>query len=160
MTRILFVCLGNICRSPLAEAIFKREIGRVRLQGEFDAESCGTANYHVGDPPDPRTILNASKNGTAIRHIGRQFELADFDLFDMILPMDTSNRTNLLRLPGAENHRHKIRLMRMYDPQDRGADVPDPYNGNEQDFQEVFDILDRSVKNLVASLTAGGKENS
>lgn len=160
MTRILFVCLGNICRSPLAEAIFKREIEVKGQLGDYHAESCGTANYHVGDPPDQRTIRNALKNGTTIEHIGRQFNVADFDSFDIILPMDTSNRTNLLRLPGAENNRHKIKLMRMYDPQDRGADVPDPYNGTGQDFQEVFDILDRSVKNLVASLTAAGKKNS
>ncbi len=152
MPRILFVCLGNICRSPLAEAIFNREIQARGLGQRFEAESCGTANYHVGDPPDPRTLLNALKNGTEIHHIGRQFEIADFERFDMILPMDASNRSNLFRLPSSDKYRHKIKLMRSFDSHDRGADVPDPYHGTEHDFQEVFEILDRSVLGLLASL--------
>lgn len=153
MTKILFVCLGNICRSPLAEAIFKEEIERRGLTSLFYAESCGTANYHVGDPPDPRTIANAAKNGTTINHVGRQFEAADFKKFDLILPMDASNRTNLLRLPDGKDFQDKIRMMRSYDPVDRGADVPDPYTGGEDDFQEVYDILRRSVSALTDSLT-------
>ncbi|HQQ96718.1 MAG TPA: low molecular weight protein-tyrosine-phosphatase [Cyclobacteriaceae bacterium] len=153
MTKILFVCLGNICRSPLAEAIFHQEIRRRRLTDRFYAESCGTANYHVGDAPDPRTIANAARNGTPIQHVGRQFEVADFKKFDLILAMDASNRMNLLRLPDAKNFQDKIKMMRSYDTVDRGADVPDPYTGGEEDFQEVYDILRRSVGSLVDSLT-------
>jgi protein-tyrosine phosphatase len=153
MTKILFVCLGNICRSPLAEAIFHGEIQRRGLTNAFYAESCGTANYHVGDPPDPRTIANAARNGTSIHHVGRQFSEEDFKKFDLILPMDASNRTNLLRLPDGRSYQEKIRMMRSYDPIDRGADVPDPYTGDEGDFQEVYDILRRSVTALVDSLT-------
>jgi protein-tyrosine phosphatase len=153
MTKILFVCLGNICRSPLAEAIFNEEIKRRGLTDKFYAESCGTANYHVGDPPDPRTIANAARNGTSIQHVGRQFEAADFKKFDLILPMDASNRMNLLRLPEGKSYQDKIKMMRSYDPVDRGADVPDPYTGGEEEFQEVYDILRRSVGPLIDSLT-------
>lgn len=152
MTRILFVCLGNICRSPLAEAIFKSKIKEKGLEGIFFADSCGTADYHVGIPPDPRTIKNALKNNVTIRHLGRQFQIDDFEKFDLILPMDSSNRSNLLSLKPSVEDAGKIKLMRTFDTLDRNADVPDPYYGEEQDFQHVFEILDRSVENLIATL--------
>ncbi len=149
MTHLLFVCLGNICRSPLAEAIFEHQIRINGLQGQFLSESCGTANYHVGSPPDHRTLKNAAKNGVIIQHSGRQFHRNDFTRFDLILPMDKSNRMDLIRLPGAENYHTKIKLMRTFDPLYPDADVPDPYYGGEEDFQEVFEILDRSTRTLI-----------
>jgi protein-tyrosine phosphatase len=152
MTRLLFVCLGNICRSPLAEAIFEHQIRQNGLHEGFYSESCGTANYHVGHPPDPRTLRNAAKNGITIQHLGRQFHVNDFNRFDLILPMDKSNWSNLLKLPGAAPHEAKIKLMRTFDPLHPGADVPDPYYGGEDDFQEVFDILHRSAGNLIEYL--------
>ena len=152
MTRILFVCLGNICRSPLAEAIFKSKILEKGLESNFEADSCGTADYHIGIPPDPRTLKNALKNKVTIRHVGRQFQLEDFEKYDLILPMDSSNRSNLLRFRQSDEHRHKIKLMRYFDPEDKGADVPDPYYGNENDFQQVYEILDRSVEHLIQEL--------
>ena len=150
--KILFVCLGNICRSPLAEAIFNRQVAEKRLQSHFQADSCGTGNYHIGDPPDSRTIRNALKNGISIHHVGRQFGDQDFHLYDLILAMDRNNRENLLQMQGAERYKGKIKLMRMFDSIKVGADVPDPYHGSDKDFQEVFDILQRSVKGLVKSL--------
>jgi protein-tyrosine phosphatase len=152
MVRLLFVCLGNICRSPLAEAIFEHQIRQNGLKKQFLSESCGTANYHVGSPPDPRTLRNAAKNGVVIQHVGRQFHHEDFNRFDLILPMDRSNHSNLLRLPGAGKYESKIQLMRTFDVLQPGADVPDPYYGDEKDFQEVFEILDRSSKGLIAFL--------
>lgn len=149
--KILFVCLGNICRSPSAEAIFKHKLQNKSLAQSFTADSCGTANYHVGDTPDPRTIRNARNNGVEINHLGRQISPSDFENFDLILAMDGSNLHNILRLPGANLHAHKIKLMREYDPDGRG-DVPDPYYGTEADFQEVFEILDRSIDKLITSL--------
>lgn len=149
MTHLLFVCLGNICRSPLAEAIFQHQIRQNGLQEQFHSESCGTANYHVGSPPDPRTMKNAEKNGITIQHVGRQFHRNDFTRFDLILPMDKSNQINLLRLPGADSHQSKIKLMRAFDPLLPDTDVPDPYYGGEEDFQEVFEILDRSTRVLI-----------
>lgn len=159
MISVLFVCLGNICRSPLAEAIFNYQIRQKQFQSYFRVASCGTANYHVGDPPDSRTIRNALKNGIAIQHIGRQFNIADFEEFDLIVPMDESNKDNLLRLHGADKFRDKIKLMRTFDTKNRGADVPDPYYGSEKDFQEVFEILDRSMKGFIENLEPDLKAN-
>lgn len=160
MERILFVCLGNICRSPLAEAIFNHQVVDRGLQKYFLGHSCGTANYHIGVPPDSRTIRNALKNGISIQHLGRQFDPLDFQSYDLILPMDRSNEGNLLRLDGVGLHRHKIKIMRAFDPIHTGADVPDPYYGSEKDFQEVFDILQRSVKGLIGFLETSRESNS
>ena len=145
---ILFVCLGNICRSPVAEAIFKHQIEKLGLSDHFFADSCGTANYHVGDNPDHRAIKNALKNGVEIHHKGRQITHADLEIFDLILAMDRHNLNSILKLSGAEKYFDKIKLMRFYDPISVG-DVPDPYYGSEKDFQEVFEILDRSIQNLI-----------
>lgn len=152
-TKVLFVCLGNICRSPLAEAIFKHKIKGKGLTKSFEAESCGTANYHVGDSPDERTIRNAKKNGVAIDHVGRQLSERDLDYFDHILTMDESNYRNVFKLTNAELNKDKISLMREYDPKGNG-EVPDPYYGGESGFQEVFDILDRSIENFLAQVSS------
>ena len=146
--KILFVCLGNICRSPLAEAIFKHKV-RSRGWAQFiEADSCGTSNYHIGDPPDPRTIANATKNGVQIDHCGRQLGKNDLHEFDYILAMDSSNYRNIKAVMGEESYSGKIRMMRDFDPQGKG-DVPDPYFGGEDGFQEVFRILDRSLDNFL-----------
>ena len=145
---ILFVCLGNICRSPLAEAIFNHRAKELGLAWRSD--SCGTANYHVGDLPDERTIFVAQKNGMAMDHRGRQFSESDFELYDLILAMDASNYRNILRVGSQEFH-HKVKMLRDFDPQGRG-DVPDPYYGTHRDFDEVFEILDRSIRNLLVEL--------
>ena len=152
-TKVLFVCLGNICRSPLAEAIFKHKIKGKGLAKSFEAESCGTANYHVGDSPDERTIRNAKKNGVEIDHVGRQLSERDLDYFDHILTMDESNYRNVFKLTNAELNKEKISLMRNYDPKGNG-EVPDPYYGGESGFQEVFEILDRSIENFLTQVSS------
>lgn len=147
-TKVLFVCLGNICRSPLAEAIFKHKIKEKGLEKILEGDSCGTANYHIGHSPDERTIRNAKKNGIDINHSGRQLCERDLEEYDYILTMDESNYLNTFKLTHADLHKNKISLMRNYDPKGKG-EVPDPYYGGEQGFQEVFDILDRSIENFL-----------
>ena len=146
------MCLGNICRSPLAEALFNHKITKRGLGSEFMAQSCGTGNYHIGHPPDPRTIENALKNGISISHLCCQLTATHLDSFDYILAMDSSNMSNVLNIDNASENRHKIVLMRSYDPLGKDQDVPDPYHGNEKIFQEVFDILDRSITSFIETL--------
>lgn len=144
MKKVLFVCLGNICRSPLAEAIFWHKVKARGLASAYYAESCGTANYHIGCQPDPRTIRNALKNGVAIDHSCRQLSADDFEKFDEVFVMDRSNYNNALRLAG--RHKSKLKMMRSFDPQGKDEEVPDPYYGDEKDFQNVFDILERTIE--------------
>ncbi len=150
MIKVLFVCLGNICRSPLAEAIL---INKVQQRGKSDfikADSCGTSNYNIGLPPDARTMANAAENGITVKHMARQLSRKDFDAFDLILAMDKSNLKNILGLSPSKDQLQKIHLMREFDPLGTG-DVPDPYYGGKNDFQEVFDILDRSINHLLTT---------
>ncbi len=148
--RVLFVCLGNICRSPLAEAVFNHHVKTMKLEGVFSADSCGTSNYHIGDPPDPRTVRNATKNGVMMNHRGRQLSWKDLDEYDLILAMDSQNHRNILHIANAA-HETKIKFLRDFDPEGPG-DVPDPYYGDEKDFQLVFEIVDRSIRNLILKL--------
>lgn len=152
MQKVLFVCLGNICRSPLAEAVFVHKINELGLGGKFYAESCGTADYHIGSPPDPRTIKNALKNGVKMDHACRQLCPDDFERFDHVFVMDRNNLRAAQKMAGA-HYQHKISLMRTFDPDGPDLDVPDPYYGDESAFQEVFEILQRTIGSFLA--TAG-----
>ena len=151
-TKVLFVCLGNICRSPLAEALFKHKVTQAGLDELFLIDSCGTANYHVGIPPDARTIANAKQNGIDINHLGRQFSVDDFETFDHILVMDKQNLKNVLRLTSIEQHQQKVKLLRSFDTSDDESEVPDPYYGTEKDFQHVFEVLDKATAALLHQL--------
>jgi protein-tyrosine phosphatase len=154
MIKVLFVCLGNICRSPLAEALFKHKVKETDLVHLFEIDSCGTGDYHIGSQPDHRTIKVANKHGVEIFHACRQLTENDLDYFDYLLAMDNSNYRNILRLSKQNKHEHKIKLMREFDSHQPGSEVPDPYHGGDREFQEVFNILDRSLDGFISHVKA------
>ncbi len=149
-TRILFVCLGNICRSPLAHAVFEDMVEKAGLSDEIEIESCGTGAWHVGNLPDKRMRAEAKKHGINMTHPARTLHADDFEDFDMIFPMDLSNRKYLLsQCP--DEYKHKIKLFRTFDPdaESAEAEVPDPYFGGAEGFAHVYDIVDRTAKVLL-----------
>jgi len=129
---------------------FKAKVKTRGLENDIHTDSCGTSNYHIGGPPDSRTVANALTNSVTIDHAGRQLTEDDLDKFDYILAMDASNHTNIFRLPNATMHGHKIHMMRAFDIEN--GDVPDPYYGTAADFQQVFDILSRSIERFLNHL--------
>jgi protein-tyrosine phosphatase len=145
MSRILFVCLGNICRSPLAEGLFINKLSSRGLTHIYEVDSCGTGDWHIGERPDPRTLENAKSNGVHLPSRARQVTREDIKQFDFIVAMDRSNMERLHQLADEEDL-EKIFLMRDHDELNRGSDVPDPYFGGINGFQEVFEILDRSTE--------------
>ncbi len=152
---VLFVCLGNICRSPLAEGIFIHMARQRGMLDRFDIDSAGTGAYHAGERADPRSIRVAKKHGVELVSIARQFQpREDIDRFDLIIAMDRENERNLL---GKGAPRDRLRLMRSYDPALAGArgaelDVPDPYFGEGDGFQSVYDMLTRACSGLLVSI--------
>ncbi len=153
-TKILFVCLGNICRSPLAHAVFENLVHNNGLSDEFEIESCGTGSWHVGEMPDSRMIAEAKKHEIKMEHLrGRTLQALDFKYYDLILAMDNSNLGVLLTKTLPE-FKDKIKLFRTYDPKstDSMAEVPDPYFGGAEGFSNVFDIVERTCENLLEEL--------
>ncbi|UIP05962.1 low molecular weight phosphotyrosine protein phosphatase [Erythrobacter sp. SDW2] len=149
---ILFVCLGNICRSPLAEAAFRKAAAEAGLEAHTD--SAGTAAYHVGEPPDPRSIATAARYGIDIAHYrGRQIEAADFARFSHILALDHSNLANIRRIAPDGHTAHVSLLMDMV-PGREGAAVADPYYDGEEQFEYTWEDVWRAAQALVARLAA------
>jgi low molecular weight protein-tyrosine phosphatase len=149
---VLFVCTGNICRSPTAEAIFRKLAADAGMEEAVTADSAGTHGYHVGEPPDPRAQKAAAKRGydlSALR--ARRFEPADFQRFDLILAMDQEHHAVLSSMarPSAG---HKLKLMMSYARRFKEREVPDPYYGGPQGFERVLDMLEDAAKGLLESL--------
>lgn len=141
-TSILMVCLGNICRSPLAEGLLA---SKVNLNKVF-VDSAGTANYHVGALPDPRSIEVAKNNGINLSHLrGRQFVQEDFDMFDQIYVMDESNYQNVLKLARSTKDKEKVDFILNQILPGQNAEVPDPYYGGESGFVHVYTLLDEAT---------------
>lgn len=150
MYRVCFVCLGNICRSPTAEAVFTKIVKDSALEDRFIIDSAGTASYHVGEPPDARSRSAAKRRGYAMHHRARQFQRGDFDRFDLVCAMDSENLMNLKALAPSPDAKSKLRLLRSFDPSAAdGAIVPDPYYGGERGFDEVIDICERACRGLL-----------
>ncbi|NJM98666.1 MAG: low molecular weight phosphotyrosine protein phosphatase [Phormidesmis sp. RL_2_1] len=139
-TRLLFVCLGNICRSPSAENIMNHLIEQRQLSDRVSCDSAGTASYHIGSAPDQRMAAAAMRQGVTLKGQARQFTAADFETFDLILAMDRSNYSDILAL-AADEHRHKVKLMCEFCRHHSEAEVPDPYYGGEAGFDYVIELL-------------------
>jgi protein-tyrosine phosphatase len=156
--RILFVCLGNICRSPSAEAVMRRLVAEAGLDGQIEVDSAGTGPWHVGRPPDPRAVAAAAAAGYELTGSGRQVGEADFDRFDLILAMDRFNRSSLVGMAPGAAARAKVGLLREFDPASAGAvdlDVPDPYAGGARGFTTVFALIEAACRGLLAELQSG-----
>ncbi|MCM0060377.1 MAG: low molecular weight phosphotyrosine protein phosphatase [Algoriphagus sp.] len=153
MIKVLFVCLGNICRSPLAEGIFNAKVKSMGLDKHLQSDSAGTSDYHIGELPDDRTLVCAKRKGIAIQHRGRQVHHTDFRDFAYIVAMDEHNLKNLNQLKENTAHSTKeVYLMRNFVNGTAGLPVPDPYYGGEKEFEEVYTILDKAVDGLLNHL--------
>ena len=153
---ICFVCLGNIVRSPLAEHLFRQHAAQAGLEGQYQVASAGTGTWHLGESPDARMRRLAARRGLNYDGRARQFRREDLDRYDLIVPMDMENRIDLLRLASTPAQQAKIHLLREFDPHGGPRlSVPDPYYDGVDAFEEVYDMIDRSVKALLDSLQAG-----
>jgi protein-tyrosine phosphatase len=152
--RILFVCLGNICRSPTAEGVMARLVAEAGLAGRIELDSAGTGAWHIGELPDPRTREAARRRGIELSHRARQLRREDLERFDLLVAMDADNLRNMQRLAGPRP-RAGLHLLRSFDPTaPAGAIVPDPYAGGEAGFEEVLDICERACAGLLAHVRA------
>ena len=149
--KILMVCLGNICRSPMADGLLRKKVKENNLSVEVD--SAGTGDWHVGEAPDPRMRETAKKFGTPIDELrGRQFKVSDFDKFDLIYVMDKSNYQNVLKLARNDEDKSKVDMILNEITPGENAEVPDPYFGGDQGFIDVYNMLDKATDNIIEKL--------
>lgn len=149
--KILMVCLGNICRSPMAEGIMRSKIEECNISATVD--SCGTADYHVGDSPDRRAQQTLRNHDTDISNLkGRQFSVEDFDDFDLIFPMDEDNYDKIIALARNKADENKVEMiMNKLHPREN-IPVPDPYYGGQQGFEDTYKMLDLACENILQDL--------
>jgi protein-tyrosine phosphatase len=151
--RVCFVCMGNICRSPTAEAVMHDLVRAAGLSASIEVDSAGTSGWHIGKAPDQRAVEAAERHGVYMAHRGRQFTRGDFDKFDLIAVMDIDNRTELFRLAPNGDEAAKVRLLRTFDPDAESAiEIADPYYGATTDFDRVFDEITASCAGLLSYL--------
>ena len=153
--RVLFVCLGNICRSPLAEALFQDRVDEAGLGARVLVDSAGTGGWHAGGPPDARMVETARRHGADLARLrARQIERADLDEFDHVFVMDKQNLHDTLFLDPDGDHGTRVRLFREFDPEPGDYQVPDPYAGGPEGFEHVYAIADRTTRAILARLVA------
>ena len=153
--KILFVCMGNICRSPSAEGILLKKVQERNLENNFLIDSCGTLGYHEGQGPDQRSIEAALERGIDIRNqISRLVVNSDFENFDYIISMDHRNVDTLKQISDSKYH-HKLSLFLDYSDDSEYIEVPDPYYGGDDGFELVLDLLDKAADGLIRHLTEG-----
>jgi protein-tyrosine phosphatase len=152
MVRILFICMGNICRSPTAEAVFRQLVKRKSMETRFHADSAGTIGFHTGEPPDKRATQHAAKRGYDLTKLrARQINQPDYEFFDYVLAMDQENLAWLQKQCPNE-HKSKLRLFLDFSEKYAGRDVPDPYYGNGNGFEIVLDMAEDGARGLIAHL--------
>jgi low molecular weight protein-tyrosine phosphatase len=155
--RILFVCLGNICRSPTAEGVMRTLAAREAPELALEVDSAGTAGYHVGDPPDPRMRAAAARRGYDLNALrARMVEPRDFESFDLILAMDRENLAVLRRRAPDVAH-ERLRLFLEFAPRGEREEVPDPYYGGPNGFEEVLDLVEAAARGLLSYLRQGAR---
>ena len=150
--KICFVCLGNICRSPLAQGIFEALIIKENCQDLVYVESAGTGSWHIGKPPDSRMQSTARKNNVDLNSLARQFQPEDYHRFDLVFAMDQANFIDLASLSSSKIVKKKLRLFRSFDPENLSKlplDVPDPYYGGNNGFDNVFNIIHRTSPKIL-----------
>jgi protein-tyrosine phosphatase len=154
MIKVLFVCLGNICRSPMAEGIFKKLVADRKLTGKIFCDSAGTSNYHIGELADPRMRKTAQTYNIELTHKARQIASPDFREFDYIIAMDASNHANIMSHAGwKQMYAGKLVYMRQFEELPADLNVPDPYFGGQQGFVDVYDLLLRTCNRFLDYLT-------
>ncbi len=156
--RLLFVCLGNICRSPTAEGVMRSLVVEAGLQESIELDSAGTGAWHVGSPPDRRAAATALARGTSLEGQARQVTPEDLDFYDLVIAMDSENLRVLRALAPSGPAREKVRLMREFDPvslEHRDLDVPDPYYGGDGGFDQVYDLVEAACRGLLERIQAG-----
>lgn len=153
--RVLFVCLGNICRSPLAEGVFQRKVAEAGLEDRVEVDSAGTSGYHAGAPADARMCATAAAHGTALDALrSRALERSDLSYYDHVFVMDRDNLHDTLFLDPDGDHGTRVRLFREFDPTPEDYQVPDPYYGGDQGFEHVYAIVDRTTDAILERLRA------
>lgn len=150
--KVLFVCMGNICRSPTAQGVFARLVAEAGLSDSIEIDSAGTHAYHVGEPPDSRASAAALRRGVDLSdQRARRVDSGDFELFDYVLAMDSSNFRDLADLCLPEQ-RDRLHLFLDFAPDQAGGDVPDPYYGGATGFERVLDLIETAASGLLADI--------
>ncbi len=152
--RILFVCMGNICRSPTGEAVLLKKIAERNVADQFVIDSCGTVNHHIGQNADPRMMQSAEARGYDLASIARQFSTDDFENFDVILAMDRDNFFEILQMDQNNKAEDKLQLFCDFVQSTSGSDVPDPYYGGEQGFDHVLDLIEEGCDAIIDKYAA------
>jgi protein-tyrosine phosphatase len=151
--RVCFVCTGNICRSPMAESVFRARVAEAGLEDLVEVDSAGTGGWHEGESADPRTVSVLDEHGYGTEHTARQFQPSWFARRDLVIALDTGHLKALRRLAPTEEDAQKVRLLRSYDPAAGGdLDVPDPYYGGRAGFEECLAMVEEASTGLLASV--------
>lgn len=150
--RIVFVCLGNICRSPTAEGLMQHLVHEAGLDNYFEIDSAGTSAWHAGEPANSKSKRVAAAHGVALRSRARQIDVRDFSYYDLLIAMDNENYENLLRMADTEEQKSRICKLREFDPEPEDGQVPDPYFGGAEGFENVYQIVKRSCEHLLEVL--------